>query len=638
MSKARIAERVRGAAAADSEYVETDPTGRYGRFKDILGKGATKTVYRAFDRVLGMEVAWSQAKLNDVFRSREELQRLYSEVHLLSTLKHDSIIRYYTSWIHVDQRTFNFITELFTSGTLREYRQKYRSVDIRAVKNWARQILRGLVYLHGNDPPVIHRDLKCDNIFVNGHLGQVKIGDLGLAAILRGSQPAHSVIGTPEFMAPELYEEEYNELVDVYSFGMCVLEMLTGEYPYSECCNPAQIYKKVTSGKLPDGFYRIHDKEAQCFIGKCLETASKRLSAKVLLQDPFLASDQEEALPAPVPVPLPKDENHNPSEEDEDDVDDDAEEALANSEKRVDITIKGKMNPEDDTIFLKVQIGDKEGCVRNIFFPFDIVNDTPLDVATEMVKELEINDREPTEIAEVIEEEISALVPNWRVWVPSPDHTLQHTFSYHEDDDGDGPQHPFYISSSCSSQASLSGLRTSTHNNSRGDDVVYSSDWPPGESGLFDTSSQSSAHSGKYSNLNDYSTIEHDLDTGPRRKEHNHQHHHNVASHKSTRFCPEENSRRGRRTSNVNCCKQCKMITGLQRSPSSCDQIALDTRYLIDVRSQLLHQSLVEELNKRRLFKTIGAVENIGFRSPCEYSGKASQEIGSSRVSRGKHL
>lgn len=53
--------------------------------------------------------------------------------------------------------------------------------------------------------------------------------------------------GTPEFMAPELYEEEYNELVDIYSFGMCMLEMLTSEFPYSECSNPAQIYKKVTS-------------------------------------------------------------------------------------------------------------------------------------------------------------------------------------------------------------------------------------------------------------------------------------------------------------------------------------------------------------------------------------------------------
>ena len=53
--------------------------------------------------------------------------------------------------------------------------------------------------------------------------------------------------GTPEFMAPELYEEEYNELIDVYSFGMCMLEMVTFDFPYNECKNPAQVYKKVIS-------------------------------------------------------------------------------------------------------------------------------------------------------------------------------------------------------------------------------------------------------------------------------------------------------------------------------------------------------------------------------------------------------
>lgn len=48
-------------------------------------------------------------------------------------------------------------------------------------------------------------------------------------------------------MAPELYEEDYNVLVDIYAFGMCLLELVTFEYPYSECTNAAQIYKKVTS-------------------------------------------------------------------------------------------------------------------------------------------------------------------------------------------------------------------------------------------------------------------------------------------------------------------------------------------------------------------------------------------------------
>jgi len=63
------------------------------------------------------------------------------------------------------------------------YRQKL--VYLWAVKQWCRQILSGLLYLHSHDPFIIHRDLKCDNIFVNGSQGEVKIGDLGLAAILR---------------------------------------------------------------------------------------------------------------------------------------------------------------------------------------------------------------------------------------------------------------------------------------------------------------------------------------------------------------------------------------------------------------------------------------------------------------------
>lgn len=51
-------------------------------------------------------------------------------------------------------------------------------------------------------------------------------------------------------MAPEMYEEKYDEAVDVYAFGMCILEMTTSEYPYSECQNAAQIYRKVTSVSL----------------------------------------------------------------------------------------------------------------------------------------------------------------------------------------------------------------------------------------------------------------------------------------------------------------------------------------------------------------------------------------------------
>jgi WNK lysine deficient protein kinase len=467
----------------DVEFVEVDPTGRYGRYAEVLGKGAFKTVYRAFDEVEGIEVAWNQVKVQDVLQSPEDLERLYSEVHLLKTLKHKNIIKLYNSWVDTKTKNVNFITEIFTSGTLRQYRKKHKHVDIKAVKNWSRQILRGLLYLHSHDPPIIHRDLKCDNIFVNGNQGEVKIGDLGLAAILRQAHAAHSVIGTPEFMAPELYEEEYNELVDIYSFGMCLLEMVTFEYPYSECTNAAQIYKKVSSGKRPAALEKVKDPEVRAFVEKCLAQASKRLPARELLVDPFLQSDGDrEAIECLPPITLSKsraddfeelgvicedrvsglkagelysslkssdnDRSERKSREDDrsqsgsrrmpalssgrrSDDEDDPSGSTRYSKDRVrrssrDFRVKGKRK-DDVTIFLRLRIADHEGHSRNIHFPFDIEGDTAMCVASEMVAELDLSDQDVTTIAEMIDAEILALVPEWQPGVsvddggPEPD-------------------------------------------------------------------------------------------------------------------------------------------------------------------------------------------------------------------------
>ncbi|XVE56707.1 hypothetical protein DITRI_Ditri04bG0032400 [Diplodiscus trichospermus] len=392
---------------SDSEFVEIDPTGRYGRYKEVLGRGAFKKVYRAFDELEGIEVAWNQVKVTDLLRNSEDLERLYSEVHLLKTLKHKNIIKFYHSWVDAKNEHINFITEIFTSGTLRQYRKKHKHVDLRALKKWSRQILEGLVYLHSHDPPVVHRDLKCDNIFVNGNQGEVKIGDLGLAAILLKASSAHSVIGTPEFMAPELYEEEYNELVDIYAFGMCLLELVTFEYPYVECANAAQIFKKVTSGIKPASFAKVTDPEVKLFIEKCIAKVSERLSAKELLGDPFLQPNEETDSVGHSLRP-----KAHASDSGSDHTNFRGSTKDLQSETSVDVKVQSQRK-DLNTIFLKLRIADSTGHLRNIHFPFDIEADTATAVAGEMVEELDLTDQDIPSIAEMIESEIQSHIPDW---------------------------------------------------------------------------------------------------------------------------------------------------------------------------------------------------------------------------------
>lgn len=74
------------------------------------------------------------------------------------------------------------------------YLKRFKEMKLKVLQRWSRQILKGLHFLHTRSPPIIHRDLKCDNIFITGPTGSVKIGDLGLATLKRASF-AKSVIG-----------------------------------------------------------------------------------------------------------------------------------------------------------------------------------------------------------------------------------------------------------------------------------------------------------------------------------------------------------------------------------------------------------------------------------------------------------
>ncbi|KAM4737235.1 serine/threonine-protein kinase WNK2 isoform 3-T4 [Anableps anableps] len=276
---------------AEMKAVSTSPGGRFLKFDIELGRGSFKTVYKGLDTDTWVEVAWCE--LQDRKLSKMERQRFKEEAEMLKGLQHPNIVRFYDFWESPlkGKKCIVLVTELMTSGTLKTYLKRFKVMKPKVLRSWCRQILKGLHFLHTRTPPIIHRDLKCDNIFITGPTGSVKIGDLGLAT-LKAASFAKSVIGTPEFMAPEMYEEHYDEAVDVYAFGMCMLEMATSEYPYSECQNAAQIYRKVTSGVKPASYNKVMDPEIKEIIGECIcQKKEERYTIKDLLNHAFFAED-----------------------------------------------------------------------------------------------------------------------------------------------------------------------------------------------------------------------------------------------------------------------------------------------------------------------------------------------------------
>ncbi|NXH81185.1 WNK4 kinase, partial [Edolisoma coerulescens] len=275
----------------ETRAVATSPDGRFLKFDIEIGRGSFKTVYKGLDTETTVEVAWCELQTRKL--SKTERQRFSEEVEMLKGLQHPNIVRFYDSWKSTikGQICIVLVTELMTSGTLKTYLKRFKEMKLKVLQRWSRQILKGLHFLHTRSPPIIHRDLKCDNIFITGPTGSVKIGDLGLATLKRASF-AKSVIGTPEFMAPEMYEEKYDEAVDVYAFGMCMLEMATSEYPYSECQNAAQIYRKVTSGLKPSSFYKVKVPELKEIIEGCIRMdKNERYTIQDLLEHSFFQED-----------------------------------------------------------------------------------------------------------------------------------------------------------------------------------------------------------------------------------------------------------------------------------------------------------------------------------------------------------
>ncbi|GAB4854722.1 hypothetical protein Ancab_023307 [Ancistrocladus abbreviatus] len=205
-----------------------------------LGSGTFGTVYHGKWR--GSDVAIKRIKKSCFTGRTSEQERLaiefWREAVILSKLHHPNVVAFYGVVQDGPGETLATVTEYMVDGSLRHVLlRKDRHLDRRKRLIIAMDAAFGMEYLHSKN--IVHFDLKCDNLLVNlkdPSRPICKVGDFGLSKIKRNTLVSGGVRGTLPWMAPELLNGSSNkvsEKVDVFSFGIVLWEILTGEEPYA---------------------------------------------------------------------------------------------------------------------------------------------------------------------------------------------------------------------------------------------------------------------------------------------------------------------------------------------------------------------------------------------------------------------
>ncbi|CAH2069616.1 unnamed protein product [Thlaspi arvense] len=206
-----------------------------------LGSGTYGSVYHG--KWKGSDVAIKRIKASCFAGKPSERERLiedfWKEALLLSSLHHPNVVSFYGIVRDGPDGSLATVAEFMVNGSLKQFLQKKdRTIDRRKRLIIAMDTAFGMEYLHGKN--IVHFDLKCENLLVNMRDPQrpvCKIGDLGLSKVKQKTLVSGGVRGTLPWMAPELLSGKSNmvsEKIDVYSFGIVMWELLTGEEPYAD--------------------------------------------------------------------------------------------------------------------------------------------------------------------------------------------------------------------------------------------------------------------------------------------------------------------------------------------------------------------------------------------------------------------
>ncbi|KAG1944286.1 nuclear receptor-binding protein [Pimephales promelas] len=223
----------------ESEIVEESPCGRWQKRKEQVSQGnvpGVESASLAMDTEEGVEVVWNEVLFHDkkVFKTVEDKMKEMFEN--LMQVDHPNIVKFHKYWLDIGDNHARvvFITEYMSSGSLKQFLKKtkknHKTMNVKAWKRWCTQILSALSYLHSCDPPIIHGNLTCDTIFIQ-HNGLIKIGSVWHRLFVNVFPVRGKILQNRDdkknlhFFSPEYGSCEDDYAIDIFSFGICALEM-----------------------------------------------------------------------------------------------------------------------------------------------------------------------------------------------------------------------------------------------------------------------------------------------------------------------------------------------------------------------------------------------------------------------------
>ncbi|XP_071018760.1 nuclear receptor-binding protein isoform X1 [Oncorhynchus clarkii lewisi] len=271
----------------ESEILEESPCGRWQKRREEVNQRNVPGIdnaYLAMDTEEGVEVVWNEVMFSERKNFKLQEEKVKAVFDNLIQLEHLNIVKFHKYWADVKENRARviFITEYMSSGSLKQFLKKtkknHKTMNEKAWKRWCTQILSALSYLHSCDPPIIHGNLTCDTIFIQ-HNGLIKIGSVAPDTINNHVKTCREEQKSLHFFAPEYGAvADVTTAVDIYSFGMCALEMAVLEIQ----SNGESSY--VSQEAINSAIQFLEDPLQREFIQKCLEQdPSKRPTAKELL-------------------------------------------------------------------------------------------------------------------------------------------------------------------------------------------------------------------------------------------------------------------------------------------------------------------------------------------------------------------